>query len=100
MRGAVHFVAIVLISVALVVGVAFLAGVSPLVAGLAFVAGIALTIGAAVYVNTRNANIYGRRVWEDQGGMDGVASHAEHMRRDRVRRHPEATAAFPVGDVA
>jgi hypothetical protein len=95
MRGAVHFVVIVVVSVALVVGAAFLAGVSPLVAGLAFALGIAVTIGASVYVNTRNANRYGRQVWEDQGGMDGVARHADHMRRDRVRRHAETYVSFP-----
>jgi hypothetical protein len=100
MRGAIHFVAIVVISVALVVGAAFLAGVSPVVAGLAFALGIAVTIGASIYVNTRNANRYGRQVWEDQGGMDGVPRHASHMRRDRVVRHAEGPATFPAGDVA
>lgn len=98
MRGAIHFVAIVVISVALIVGVAFLAGVSPIVAGLAFALGIAVTIGASIYVNTRNANLYGRRVWEDQGGMDGVARHANHMGRDRVVRHSENARSIPVGD--
>jgi hypothetical protein len=100
MRGAVHFVAIVVISLALVVGVAFLTGASMLAAGLGCFVGIAVTIGASIYVNTRNANRYGRQVWEDQGGMDGVPRHANHMRRDRVVRHAEGPATFPAGDVA
>jgi len=100
MRGAIHFVAIGVISVLLVIGAAVLAGVSPVVAGVGFAVGVAVTIGASVYVNTRNANRYGRQVWEDQGGMDGVARHADHMRRDRVVRHTESLTAFPVGDVA
>lgn len=101
MRGAVHFVALLLVSVALVVAIAFLTGASRITATLAFFAGIGVTIAASIYVNTRNANLYGRQVWEAQGGeMDGVARHADHMRLDRVRRHPEAAVTFPAGDVA
>lgn len=95
MRGAIHFVAIVVISIAMVVGVAFLAGVSPVVAGLAFALGIAVTIGASVYVNTRNANRYGRRVWEEAQHSDFdepvVGLHRVRVRRGRGRGVHEAS---------
>jgi hypothetical protein len=88
MRGAVHFVALVVISLALVVGVAFLMGASMLAAGLGCFVGLAVTIGASIYVNTRNANRYGRQVWEDQGGeMDGVARHAQPSTAAWERNH-------------
>lgn len=68
---------------------------------IAYAGGVVFSIAASVVVNTRNAAQYGREVWEDQGGMDGFnAEHYKHMRRDRVRRHPEAPATFPAGDVA
>jgi len=95
MRGVIDFVAIVVISVALVVRAAFLAGASPVVAGLAFALGIAVTIGASVYVNIRNANRYGRRVWEEAQHSDldepVVGSHRARVRRGRGRGVHEAS---------
>jgi hypothetical protein len=87
MRGAVHFVAIVATSLALVVGAAFLMGASMLAAGLGCFVGIAVTIGASIYVNTRNANRYGRQVWEGQGGMDGVPRHTQPSTTAWERNH-------------
>jgi hypothetical protein len=85
MRGAAHFVAIVVISLALVVGVAFLMGASMLAAGLGCFVGIAVTIGASIYVNTRNANRYGRQVWDECQHLD-FDEPAIGSRRARVRR--------------
>lgn len=34
------------------------------------------------------------------GGVQRDGYHVADMRRDRVRRHPEAPATFPAGDVA
>ena len=119
MRGAIHFVVIVVISVLLVIGAAVLAGVSPVVAGVGFAVGVAVAIAGSIVVNTRNAHRYGRKVWEDLehsdftekaptyaqpespwGECQRAGYHSADMRLDRVRRHPEAPATFPAGDVA
>ncbi|MES3155029.1 hypothetical protein [Sphingomonas faeni] len=100
MRGAVLFVVLLVMLLAFVVVLSMLAGTSVVAAALAFLFGIAATIAASIFVNTRNTHRYGRQVWEDQGGMDGVARHGDHMRRDRVVRHAEPSPRFPAGDVA
>lgn len=98
MRSAYLFPAIAAVGLVCVtsLGHAIAAPVFPAVAG--YATGVAFTIVASIVVNSCNAARYGRQVWDDQGGMDGVASHAEHMRRDRVRRHSETACSIPVGE--
>jgi hypothetical protein len=61
--------------------------------------GIAWMVVASASINTINA---ARRDDDDDlpvwGGMDGLELHAEHMRRDRVRRHSENASSIPVGE--
>ncbi len=65
-----------------------------------YVSGIIWLALASFIINTRNAAIDDEDDQVVWGGMDGLELHADHIRLDRVRRHPEAPATFPAGDVA
>lgn len=93
-------VLILLIVGALVAASAIAVGAPAAPTLVGYVIGIVAMVILSVYVNTRNARLYGRQVWEDQEEMEGLARHTERMRRDRVRRHAEAAATFPASDVA
>jgi preprotein translocase subunit SecF len=91
MRGAISFVVLLLVSLAIVVILSLLAGTSVIAGALACIFGAAAAIGASIFVNTRNAHLYGRQVWEDlceqQGSMDGVARHAQPSTAAWERNH-------------
>ena len=91
-------VLLLVIAGAIVAGlaIAFGAPAGPIVTG--YVIGVITMVALSIYINTRNAHLYGRQVWEDQEEMEGLARHTERMRRDRVRRHSESASSIPVGD--
>jgi uncharacterized membrane protein len=98
MRSNIVFVSLIAVAAALVAGFAILVGGSVINGVLAFGFGVIITLIGSVIVNTLNADLYGRRLWEDQGQMEGL--HERRIRRDRGVRHTEAPATFPAGDVA
>lgn len=74
--------------------------------GAGYLAGAAWMVVVSIIMNTANGRAgdpseYGEELaWMGAGSMDGFELHGPDMRRDRVRRHPEASATFPSGDVA
>ena len=106
MRGFIPFM--IMVAIGALFSVAFSAVVGlPIGAVCAgFGLGAVTLILGSIEANTRNARTYGRRTYEDVYFREKSDMywqepvHAEGMRRDRVRRHPEAPATFPASDVA
>lgn len=62
---------------------------------IAYAGGVVVSIAASVVVNTRNANRYGRHIWEESQHSDFdepvVGSHRVRVRRGRGRGVHEAS---------
>ncbi len=91
-------VLLLLIAGATVAGLAIAIGAPAGPIFIGYVIGVITMVALSIYINTRNAHLYGRQVWEDQEEMEGLARHTERMPRDRVRRHSESASSIPVGD--
>lgn len=85
MRGTFTFAFLLASILVVVAGAAHLAGASIITAVVACVCGAIFTMLAAIIVNTRNAAIYGRTVWDDGQHSDFVEPELGG-RRVRVRR--------------